>query len=351
MYAADLVIAGHRMGFSTECQSAYAYLASNSDLVGIRPYEFRPAAAPAQPLLHYSNEQRCQATFDAADQTLTVSFPWHDDVPRVFDADVPFHNMLLYSVRFLLETIRQGASEYTVHGSAVVKAGRSVVVLGEAEAGKTTTALHLCREFGFALFANDQVVVGERDGLPWLVHGDDMVTLRFTSTARYSQGLADRVFSAGSTESAPWNLKKDVPAHSLGLAFSTVPAPIALFVKIKLDSGINETVVRVISSRPLNGWSRASQVEQFFATIELYGQITTIIRGSAFTPLSEEDFTLMNLFVPNLDQPAYLERRVSFMNALFGSPSVAVISVRGPLQANCEAIVKAFESLNVLPDR
>jgi hypothetical protein len=355
MYSARLTITGYSVGFATECEGAFRYITSIDHLFDFRPYEATVADLDQElPTLHYRDADRYSVEFDPETRTLHLSFPWNDDIPELFNPGEPFHHLLLYPIRFLLETLRQEASEYTLHASTVVRDGRAILIAGEAEAGKTTTALHLCRTHGFSIYANDQPSVAMRGGIPWVVRGEPTVNLRLSSTEEYSAALAARVFGSSARRSDDWEVQQEVPHADLGLDVNERPAPVAMLVKIKLDRRADECVVRFFSPDGA-GRARAKKKDEFFAKLTLYHEITETIRGAAFTPLREDDLSLAAFFPPSLDQPRFVEQRARFVNTVFEGGDVVVVSVRGPLEESARRIVELFEeggdAETAVPDR
>jgi hypothetical protein len=315
-------------------------------MVGLRPYRVVAATNLGElPIVHYVNTPNYWAECESSNRIMRVGFPWSDQVPELFDAGEPFHSLLLYPIRMLLESVWQQLGEYAVHASAVVRHGRAILLTGGPEAGKTTTAMHLCRSAGFSLYANDQTRMTVRNHHPWLVHGEKKINLRYSSVSRYSSAIAERVFLAPDARNEPWNLKKEVEPPSMGIDTHDLPVPLAVFANIKLDDSLNECVVHLLSSRADSSKTSLERKEEFFMKIELYRDITEVIRGARFTPLGEEDLKLRELFVPSLDRPDYMQKRVAFVNTLFEDDRMALVTVRGPLEQCGDALVRIFNSI------
>jgi hypothetical protein len=58
--------------------------------------------------------------------------------------------------------LRQLGGELSLHGAAVGRDGRAVILLGRSGQGKSTLAAHLCQKRGLAFLADDAVAVGGR---------------------------------------------------------------------------------------------------------------------------------------------------------------------------------------------
>jgi hypothetical protein len=343
-HAARLVIGDLTVRFVTSCEPAHQYLQRLDNLAGIRPFQWLNDD-PHLPMLtvHYREDTQRSATFDPVARRFEVMFPWEDEAPELFVTGRPHRNLLLYPIRLAVEWLRQEQGQYTVHASAVTRNGQAVVFAGDAEAGKTTMALDLCHNLGFSIYANDQTVLSTRDGRPWLMYGDRLISLRLSSVARYSAAIADTMFTDGQVTEA-WDIKRDVAAHELGIGATSDPVPLKLFVKIRLDDRLDDCVVHVMSRRTMDDTPDRERRALFHTKVELYREITQVIRGAAFTPLRDVDLSLLDMFLPSLDEPRFLANRTKFMNALFNDDHMAVVSVRGPLDACSRAVVRLFES-------
>ena len=346
-HRARISVAGYEIGFATDCAGALEYLLSIDHLVGIRPYSIEPSEwSEGAPVLHYRDREGYALSFDPAAQVFEADFPLTDGFPALFDEYERFHTLLLYPLRMLLELRRQQVGEYALHASGVVRDGHAIVLLGEAEAGKTTTALHLCEAHGFSIFANDQAVVSVRDGRPWVTHGQRSVNLRLSSASEYSLELARGVFrdSDPQAEADAWNVKRPVAPSDIGLRSQDDPTPLVLVVKIKLDRSATSCVTRTLSSPVGELLTGAVGRDAFFTKIGIYREMAQVIRGAEFTPMSETDLRPIELSAPDLDRSEFASRRARCLDVLFHSALVDVVSVRGPLVQCGAAIVSLFES-------
>lgn len=348
-HATRLTMAGLPVRFVTTHEAANRYVRGLTAFGGIEPFECLPdddaSGDRLVPTVRYRPGSPRRASFDDDRLELEVVFPWQDEAVELFAPGRTFRNLLLYPLRMALEWSRQERGEYTFHASAVVRDGRAVVFAGDAEAGKTTMALSLCHHAGFALHANDQALLALRDGRPWVIHGDrNSVSLRHRSAARYSPDLAHRMFGTEPTADS-WQVKRDVGPDALGVDAVGGPVPLALFVSIRLDSDLDRCVLGTLSGRVFDDLSATERRSLFHIKTELYRDLTQVIRGAAFTPMFDADLSLLDLYLPSLDQPRFAARRVEFVNALFaGAGGTAFVSLRGPLDACRETVLRLFES-------
>lgn len=134
--------------------------------------------------------------------------------------------------------LRQLQGEIALHGAAVAKDGRALLLLGASGAGKSTLAHALVAEDGFELLADDALaLVQTADGwdvlptesLVWLE--SDMPGVKLGAPARavaYARAKADRVVSLAFAEAAPVTL---APLPPMACARAWVQS----FVRFALD--------------------------------------------------------------------------------------------------------------------
>ena len=272
------------------------------------------------PTLRYVDAARWGADYDADTATCTFAAPW---------AEIEETTVLAMWLFYLSELVRQERGEYLLHASALVRDGRAIVLFGPSESGKTTTALELCLEHGFQLFANNRARVGLRDGIPRLLYGDPVFNLRRSSLQAYSESLAGRIFS---NDAADAKQKRRVEPAALGVEVAGPAPQVAVFAFLALDAG----ALRAPADRlPAEITSR----DAFRALSSLYQEITMRVRGSAFVPIAlsprSEQF-----FVPSLDRPDFVRARVRFLEALFASSTL--LKIRAPLDHAVAELLRCF---------
>jgi hypothetical protein len=138
-----------------------------------------------------------------------------------------------------------------LHASAFDLDGRTVVLLGDREAGKSTTVA-AARAAGFAVRADDVVVLDGTDALP----GTSLIDLREPAATIYGGQALGRV---GSRER--WRIHLDPVATSApvaafvrlswGASVDVTPLPqSALLQGLYASAAIRETIAQHIGSRP-----------------------------------------------------------------------------------------------------
>jgi hypothetical protein len=139
---------------------------------------------------------------------------------------------LLHLAYMRLEVELHRRGYVTLHAAAASRDGAALLLLGSAGAGKTTTLLRLCRDYGTAMVGNDLVVVGGQDRIARVLTGSSHLRLRLASVARVLPDLLD-LFPGDIADS--WRAKREVEPAQLGIRISERPASIAAAVFIHID--------------------------------------------------------------------------------------------------------------------
>jgi hypothetical protein len=88
---------------------------------------------------------------------------------------------LIHLAHLLIERRMQLDGYMTARCAAVVREGVAALLLGKIGAGKTTTAIQLCREHGCQLIGNDLCVVGSSESDLQVIAGTRFFHLRYVS--------------------------------------------------------------------------------------------------------------------------------------------------------------------------
>lgn len=138
---------------------------------------------------------------------------------------------LMYLSYLVLESRLQLHGIMTLHAAAVERDGQAVLLLGHPGAGKTTTAVRLCRDYGYKLLANDLAVVGGPRS-PLVHAGTRNVTLRRSSVAGAIPELLG-LFTSCSDD--PWRAKIDIQPQDLGISTGKAESMVAFAVFVHSD--------------------------------------------------------------------------------------------------------------------
>jgi hypothetical protein len=311
------------VGFVTECAAAFERLEWMLETT-FRDAFYRFTVTPTVsaeriPTLRYVDDTAWQTEYLPESGICTFTAPW---------PDIEETTVLAMWLFYLSELVRQRRGEYLVHASAVVRDGKTIVLFGPSESGKTITSLDLCLTHGFQLFANNRVRVGLRDGAPRLLHGDPSFNLRGSSLRMYSEALAAKFFDDGAA-SRP---KRRVDPSELGIDVAAPDLPVSVFVLLALDErGPRAPAARI----PPDIRSRGA----FRAVAAVYDEISNRIRGTGFVPIAlgprSEEF-----FVPSLDTREFVRSRMRFLEALFASTTM--LKVRAPLDHTVAELLRAL---------
>jgi len=217
---------------------------------------------------------------------------------------------LFFVACLLLERQLQLGGLVTLHAAAVARQGRAVLLLGKTGAGKTCTAVRLCRQHGFELVGNDLCVVGGTEDAVEAVAGTTGFRLRLSSVARVLPELLG-LFPSTRVADA-WRTKIDVPPHQAGVRIAPLPAEVAVVAFVHVDSDYPALV-----DRP-----SADLVQR----LDLYENALRYIRGGS-TPWLLEGSLGLGPFVPSLDDHATHVRRTATLERLL----VRARYVAGPL--------------------
>lgn len=306
------------IGFGTDCGAAFDYLASMSKLFNIADYRFVPAEGPLSlPTIRYHDALTNELHFeDGRPPGLYLTGRWQ----RLRGS-----TMLRVTLLLMCEVQRQRAGRYLLHGSAVTREGRGILFVGPSGAGKTIAALDLCLRHGCKFFANDQVVVGDVEGVPSLLYGDGLVNLRRATLARYDSSLAARFFrdDADRPSATPWSDKVCVEPGAIGLTRAPAgsPAPIAALLLPRLDA---------FATHPEVAGLKSGNVDTTFQIKSmLYQEMSTFLRGASIVPFDRQ-LALTDLVIPSCDTRETASRRASFLNRVFDRCEVSM--VRGDLE-------------------
>lgn len=330
-FRTQLEVVYHSIIFETNHYPAYKYLTTLDSLFGY-PIRSKGNAhiKTDVPALRYHCESAFTCSYLPDDNALVVVAPW-DDVIRTTKGDASFNHMLAVPLYYLTEYKRQLAGEYFLHASAIVKDGSAIVLKAPAESGKTIVALDLCLNYGFSLYANDEILICLQNGVPHVSKGDPVFHLRCSSLRKYNTKLANEIFPQVQ-DAQPWNVKKHVTCEELGISKAHGMVPISKLVFLRLDSEMSD-----ISCHPIN----STEPELLFQKkLELYNDISQPIRGLG-APLDGK-LKLVPFLLPSLDCLEFLKRRSTLIEASFDY--CTILNMRGSLYAVSETLGNSHNS-------
>lgn len=204
---------------------------------------------------------------------------------------------LLFLSYLLLEWQLHRNGLITLHAAAVERDGSALLLLGHSGAGKTTTAIRLCRDYGCRLIGNDLVVVGG-PGDPQALCGTTHVRLRHSSVSRTMPDLL-QLFPVDVPD--PWRTKVDIPPHRLGIGTTSHPTMISAVIFVHVDSDYPALVV--------------ADGDTLIHRLNLYENALRHIRATS-TPWLIGNAHGFGPFVPSLDDAAAHAARTAALNRL-----------------------------------
>jgi len=139
---------------------------------------------------------------------------------------------LLYLSYLVLESRLHRHGLLTLHAAAVERAGRAIVLLGHPGAGKTITALMLCRDHAFRLIGNDLIVTGGAERTA-VVAGTTHLRLRLSSVVANMPELL--FLFAPDDHGDQWRAKVDVRPEQLGIAVTDQVPDLGAVVFVRAD--------------------------------------------------------------------------------------------------------------------
>jgi hypothetical protein len=293
-----------------------------SAVVPSRPAHFR---------LVYRDRRRASLRWDGRGE-LTFEGPWTLIRPS------PVLEVL---GNLALRRALEECGRFVLHASAVSRAGMAVVLFGGAGAGKTITAIALCRDHGFGLLSNGSALLGlDGSGHPEVLGTlKPGVKLRYSSFSRSFPAEADRLFAGVAGSGPGFDAKRTVAAADLGLEVAAAPQPLVAFYHLRL----------------LSGPARTGSLDPVRLRVGLYESLARHARGAATFIIFGEGHR-RSVYVPGLDSPKLHDDRRRLIEAmvtqlegeyLAGSPSAcaAHIAACAAHMAACATHMAGFRGL------
>ncbi|MBY0472868.1 hypothetical protein K2Q00_01100 [Patescibacteria group bacterium] len=222
-------------------------------------------------------------------------------------------DLLVYAALPFVELQNQQTGYVTAHAAAVGFSSGAVMLFGKEGAGKTSTALGLCRWHGGKLIGNDLVQLGFDSVRQKVVarNGTKYFHLRYESMRR---NLPDTLSLFPPIRTDPWLHKVFRMPDELGIEVQTTPVDIARSFLVHVDDTLQGLFVRpadgVVTRLYLNEnfsrYIRATSIALFGAELEFLG------------------------YVPSLDTEELFGKRKILIEHLIRVPSMMYVS--GPLK-------------------
>lgn len=273
----------------------------SKDLVPFIPgYACKPHSANSGYKVCYYEQENFSFTYSVDNKSNVVS----GNFKLVRDGEV-----IPYLACALLEIQRQIVGQTSIHTAAVSLNGQGVLLMGKEGSGKTSMALHLCREYGYKLVANDIAIIGLEGARAFIYEGTKFFWLRLDPMKKHHPDLV-RFFSSSSNKD-PWTNRVIMHPHRIGMEIETETVPIAAVFFLHVDKSAGKLHVE----RSLNRWPR----------LYLYENFSRYIRRTCSPMIGGKDFHYL-AYLPSLDTPNFHANRVKLIDYLiddFGIDYVA----------------------------
>lgn len=217
--------------------------------------------------------------------------------------------VLAYLALSLIERLRQEDGEFMMHGAAVSKDGKGILLLGDRGDGKTSIALTLCREFGYQLIANDLVVLEHSDKGASILDGTKIIGVRLAAARASFPDIAG-MFTRGDERS--WTSKKMMYPEDLRITTRSVPCSLDLACMVYIDfSGRDKLSVE--------------RLEGSWVRVNLYENLTRYIRGTCMPFIGGPGFSYLG-YLPSLDSIECHKKRIIFVEYLLRQKGILGVS-------------------------
>ena len=258
-------------------------------------------------LVHYRNGE--EMTVEYSGSTAILSFPW--GLMRKGET-------ILYAAYPFIERQLQGLGIVTAHAAAVTFGQDGIIIIGKIGAGKTSTAMELCRKHGAKLIANDLCLVGGEDECR-IMGGTKDFHVRLESARR---NLPDLVrFFSERPDLDSWSNKVVFDPIKLGIQLQDEPVPLRKVVLVHVDQSQKRLTVQPKSDLVLR--------------LLLNENFSRYIRSTTTTLMGGDSYDLLG-YIPSMDSPELFEKRRRLINHILSD--LGVIYVSGRVEEVVDAI-------------
>lgn len=276
---------------------------SNDDLVPFIPgYFSRLNLAKTNYEIYYYEQEEFSLTCSVDSKSIIVK----GNFELIEDGEI-----IPYLACALMEMQRQAVGQTSAHTAAVSLNGQGVLLMGKEGSGKTSMALHLCREYGYKLVANDIAVIGydEQQNQAFIYEGTKFFWLRLDPMKKHHPDLVK--FFPKFSETDPWTNRTIVQPSQIGVEIETEAIPINAVFFLHVDDLIDGLHVENL----LNRWPR----------LYLYENFSRYIRRTCSPMMGGKDFHYL-AYLPSLDNPDFHDKRVRFIDYLIDELGIKYVA-------------------------
>lgn len=246
-------------------------------------------------IMTYRNSQK--KAIACSEKEISVSYPYEELTDK----------NIVYLSKYLIEKQLGEMGMVTCHSACVSKNGKAILLLGDAGAGKTSTALNLCLKNGYSLISNDKTVIGIKDGSLYAFDGTKYLNLRYKSI---KENLPQFISLFESEDIEAWTEKIKVQAHEIGIEESYEPTEITDILFLHVDNREERLVVGHGDSHRNN--------------FILYNNLTENIRASSSTFVDKKGHPVG--YIPSYDSESTYWNRVKIIQKINQNPRYRYVS-------------------------
>jgi len=242
---------------------------------------------------------------DEGGRSLIISSKESGELPRY---------PLLYSLFFVFNRLYQENGLYHLHGSSVSRGGKSILLLGPEDYGKSRIALQMCFENGFKLNGDEKMVIDSKLGR--VIEGGNLVQMSEEKIRHY--------FSRLSIHEKDKNIERDksvFDAEELGI--------------FKLPG---DQVKMIVYGHVCPYVPRFVKLEEGYARRKFYECLSENIRGHGHVLMD------LDSSFPSLDTDKLAMRRVEFTKKFISDSAVTAYSARDSLENISYKLSHVFEN-------
>ncbi len=249
-------------------------------------------------------EERCHSRL-VHSSIPTISYTVASEFHAVFcaPAERVDAEVLSYAAYPITEYRRQKRGAATAHSAAVAFGDNAALVLGKEGAGKSTVAIHSCRDFGAQLIGNDLTIVEvDKEGKMLVSHGTKVLHLRRESVRR---GLTDLLTLFPPDTDDAWLQKIAIRPDKVGIAARSEPTEVKVCTLVHVDEAQEKIFVR-------------DESKNLVSRLIIYENFSRYIRGSCVPGLDMNRNFMYCL--PSLDNPELFDRRTQLIERILQKP-------------------------------
>lgn len=258
-------------------------------------------------VIEYVDAQDSNVSYSGKQAIITMPLPMFQD-----------GELLLYVALPFLEVLHQRKQIVTIHAASVELAGKAILLLGKAGAGKTSLTLSLCQNHGAKLIGNDIVKVGLVDGKIFACAGSKYFFLRQESIKRNLPELLSLFPQSGKDS---WTHKIYCLPERLGISTCQEYTLISKSYLVHVDETMQDQY--------------SESADKMDTRLYLHENMSRYIRGTAVALFGNGSRFLG--YIPSFDSPDFFEMRAGLMEKIISETNM--VYVAGNIHDTCKRIV------------